>query len=246
LLQITPLLGRRPSELSGGQKQRVSLGRALAKRAGIILMDEPLSHLDAKLRHHMRRELKKSQHILNTTTIYVTHDYLEALALADRIVILNEGRIHQVGTPSAVYDQPADTFVASLLGQPKINLLPCRVQDGGSGQTVLVSDDGAFQLPCPSVFNHRFTRGNAVTLGVRPQHLRLSDNLDCVGVAGEVYVSEKLGVRCLVEVKVGRRHITLLTNRQPYPIACPVKIQVAEKHMMMFDAQSGRNLLLDA
>jgi multiple sugar transport system ATP-binding protein len=246
LLQMGPLLKRSPSELSGGQKQRVSLGRALVRRADVLLMDEPLSHLDAKLRHHMRRELKKSQRILNTTTVYVTHDYLEALALADRIVILNEGRIHQVGTPSTVYDQPADIFAASLLGQPRINMLSCRIREGANGHTMLAPEDDSFRISCPPAFAHRSPQGGGVMLGVRPQHLRLTDNLDNGGIAGEVYVSEKLGVKCMVEVKVGSQILTVLTDAQTYSIGNPVKIEIPEEHMMLFDAQSGKNLMLES
>ena len=242
MLQIESLLARKPAELSGGQKQRVSLGRALAKRAEILLMDEPLSHLDAKLRHHMRRELKKYQSSLNTTIIYVTHDYLEALALAGRLVILNEGVIHQIGTPSEVYYNPADTFVASLLGQPKINLIPCHIRNGSGAELQVISKDGAFQIPCPLSAEQLPPRNNAVLVGVRPQYLYISRDLDDQGMVGEVYVSEYMGVNSIVQVKVGHQILNTLTQEQNYDIGQPVKVQVSEKDIMLFDAHSGKSL----
>ncbi|MFQ5822801.1 MAG: ABC transporter ATP-binding protein [bacterium] len=245
LLQIGPLLERKPAELSGGQKQRVSLGRALAKRTELLLMDEPLSHLDAKLRHHMRRELKKYQRMLDTTVIYVTHDYLEGLALADRIVILNEGRIHQIGTPSEVYNNPSDTFVASLIGQPKINLIPCQVQGRHDAQLLLLSKDGTFRVPCPLSTKKLPQKNDRVMVGVRPQYLHLSKNLEKPGMVGEVYVSENLGVKCIVEVKVGQQRLKALTERQDYAIGQPVKIDVPKNSIMLFEPQLGKNLLMN-
>lgn len=242
LLQIGPLLERKPAELSGGQKQRVSLGRALAKRTEILLMDEPLSHLDAKLRHHMRRELKKYQSSLSTTIIYVTHDYLEALALADRLIILNEGVIYQIGTPSEVYNNPADTFVASLLGHPKINLIPCSIQNRSGEELLLISKDGSFQVPCPFSAEQLPRMNNTVIVGVRPQYLHVSQNLDEHGMTGEIYVSEYMGVKSVVEVKVGHQILKALTQEKNYHIGQPVKIQVSKKDIMLFDMHSKKSL----
>lgn len=242
MLRIESLLERKPAELSGGQKQRVSLGRALAKRAEILLMDEPISHLDAKLRHHMRRELKKYQSSHNMTIIYVTHDYLEALALAGRLVILNEGVIHQIGTPGEVYYHPADTFVASLLGHPKINLIPCHIQNGSGAELLLISEDGAFQIQCPLSAQQLPPKNNAVLVGVRPQYLHISRNLDDQGMAGEVYVSEYMGVNSIVKVKVGRQILSTLTQEQNYYIGQPVKVRVSKKDIMLFDTHSGKSL----
>ncbi len=243
LLKIESLLERKPAELSGGQKQRVSLGRALSKRAGLLLMDEPISHLDAKLRHHMRRELKKYQNSLNTTVIYVTHDYLEGLALADRIVILNEGRIHQIGTPSEIYNNPDDIFVASLIGQPKINLIPCRIQGHHGDQFLLISKDSTFSVPCPPSAKQLLREDDEVIVGVRPQYLHISHNLDESGIGGEIYVSENLGVKTMVEVKVGQQLFKMLTQKQNYSIGQSVKIQVASNRIMLFDKESGKSLL---
>lgn len=243
MLQIESLLGRKPAELSGGQKQRVSLGRALAKRAEILLLDEPLSHLDAKLRHHMRRELKKYQRSLNTTVIYVTHDYLEALALASKIVILNTGVIHQIGTPSEVYNNPADTFVAALIGQPSINLIPCRIQNGNLGELTCISRDGSFHVACPLAAEELAPDNREVLVGIRPQHIHIAPNLDDGEIAGEVYVSEYMGTGSIVEVKVGDHILKVLTQEHDYRIAQAVKIQVSKEDIMLFDMHTGKNLL---
>ncbi|UCD38391.1 MAG: ABC transporter ATP-binding protein [Fidelibacterota bacterium] len=242
MLQIKPLLDRRPAELSGGQKQRVSLGRALAKRAEVLLMDEPLSHLDAKLRHHMRRELKKYQRSLDTTIIYVTHDYLEALALAHKIVILNMGVIHQIGTPGEVYNHPADTFVASLIGQPRINLIPCRIQNGSAGELTCVSKDGSFHVPCPLAAAQLPPDLREVLVGIRPQYLRISPDPDDQGMAGEIYVSEYRGTDSIVEVKVGEHVLKSLTMEHDYRIAQAVRIQASKTDIMLFDTDTGKNL----
>ncbi|UCH10321.1 MAG: ABC transporter ATP-binding protein [Fidelibacterota bacterium] len=243
MLQIGPLLGRKPAELSGGQKQRVALGRALAKRAEVLLLDEPISHLDAKLRHHMRRELKKYQQALNTTVIYVTHDYLEALALASTIVVLNMGVIHQTGSPGVVYNRPADTFVATLIGQPRINLVPCRIQNTSAPELECISGDGSFRVPCPLPADQLPSGCREVLVGIRPQFLQLTPNLDDDGIAGEIYVSEYMGTDSIVEVKVGDHLLKVLTKEHGYRIAQAVKLQVLKKDIMLFDAQTGKNLL---
>jgi ABC-type sugar transport system ATPase subunit len=167
-LEIENLLARRPRELSGGQRQRVAIGRAIVRQPRLFLFDEPLSNLDAALRVHMRHEFVKLHADLATTMIYVTHDQVEAMTLADRIVVLNAGRIEQIGTPGELYQRPDNIFVAGFLGSPKINLLPAEVVEADAaharvrlagGEIVAVAADAA-----------RVTPGEAVTLGVRPEH----------------------------------------------------------------------------
>jgi multiple sugar transport system ATP-binding protein len=239
LLQIENLLDRSPAKMSGGQKQRVSLGRALVRNTKLLLMDEPLSHLDAKLRHNMRRELKKVHSTLHTTVIYVTHDYLEALALANRIVVLIEGRIHQIGTPYEVYHNPTDVQVASLLGQPKINLIPSVIEKRKDSELFLVSDDMTIQIPFHSLKNYQ---NNEFLVGIRPQYIKLSNNMDVKGIDGEVYVSENLGIRNLVEVKIGKHIVRVLSNRNNYKIGQRIKIQIPSDKITLFDIHSGKNL----
>jgi len=239
-LQIGCLLNRKPAELSGGQKQRVSLGRALIRKTGLLLMDEPISHLDAKLRHRMRRELKKYHRTFESTVVYVTHDYLEALALADRIVVLNEGRIHQIGAPGDVYHKPADTFVAALFGQPRINLVPIVARDISGGGLRLDFEGEAAGWTVSDAFKKKAGGAGAVTIGVRPQHLRLAKGDSADGIAGEVYVVENLGVQQRVEIKVGRTVLNALCRDADVAIGQKITVQFPEDRIMVFDRMSGR------
>lgn len=169
LLEISHVLNHRPRELSGGQRQRVALGRAIIRRPTVFLMDEPLSNLDANLRDRMRLELARLHEKLRITTVYVTHDQGEALTLADRIVVMHEGRIHQVGTASDVYDHPADTFVASFLGSPGMNLWALPAPEAGNADAQ-GSQDSALRLPAA------LRPAGAVTVGIRPEHFRLASD----------------------------------------------------------------------
>src|SRR4030088_110298 len=147
ILDITELLDRRPKQLSGGQRQRVAMGRAIVRNPKVFLFDEPLSNLDAKLRVQMRTEIKKVHLQVRTTTCYVTHDQVEAMTLADTVVVMNGGRIDQIGTPHEVYHKPRTQFVAGFIGSPTMNFLPCRLVENGAGLTVRLSDTLAFPVP---------------------------------------------------------------------------------------------------
>lgn len=208
LLQITPLLSRRPGYMSGGQRQRVALGRALIREADVYLLDEPISHLDAKLRHHMRGELKAMCANWDSTVVYVTHDYKEAMALSDRIAVLNKGRLMQVDTPDKVYHKPAHEFVASYLGDPPMSFLDAE----------LCSDDGMSYLQSkelripitPTIagkLSHKSDTGT-VRLGIRATDLSVSPTGDetCT-VAAEVYVVETFGYRNIVTCRCGSTDI---------------------------------------
>jgi ABC-type sugar transport system ATPase subunit len=243
LLQIAPLLERKPAELSGGQKQRVSLGRALVRKAGLLLMDEPLSHLDANLRHHMRRELKKMHAARQSTVLYVTHDYLEALALADLLVVLDRGMIRQIGTPAEVYQSPADTFVASLLGHPKINLIPAKIKSSGADTARLVLESGAGLLAVPDTFLSVLHGQTEVIVGIRPQHLRPAEEGIENGWCGEVYVNENLGYRNLVEIKIGPERLHVLCRNANCAIGERICVVPPETRILLFDKATGRNLM---
>ena len=171
MLQIEHLLDRKPSQLSGGQQQRVAMGRALARRPKIYLFDEPLSNLDAKLRVEMRTEIKRLHQRLRTTIVYVTHDQIEAMTLADRIAVIKDGELLQIGTPKEVYEQPANRFVASFIGSPSMNFIPIQVEEQGNGLVARVQghDGAGFDLPLPLSLS-RYV-GKAVTLGIRPEHI---------------------------------------------------------------------------
>ncbi len=171
LLQIEPLLDRKPGQLSGGQRQRVAMGRALARRPKLYLFDEPLSNLDAKLRVEMRTEIKKLHQRLGTTIVYVTHDQIEAMTLADRIAVMRGGELLQLGTPQEIYDNPANQFVAGFMGSPAMNFVPCTLVAGDNGIGVEVTDGAGNPtwLPVPSPERLSAYVGKQVTLGVRPE-----------------------------------------------------------------------------
>src|SRR5205823_9933031 len=171
MLGITALLDRLPRQLSGGQRQRVAIGRAIVRNARLFLFDEPLSNLDAQLRDEMRSEIKRLHQELGTTMIYVTHDQIEAMTLADRIVLLKEGLIEQVGTPLDLYERPATRFVAGFLGSPKINLIPATLVAGGSSLAIQLADGQALAMPAADRSRYACYVGRAIELGIRPPHV---------------------------------------------------------------------------
>ena len=172
ILDITDLLDRRPKQLSGGQRQRVAMGRAIVRNPKVFLFDEPLSNLDAKLRVQMRTEIKKIHQKVTTTTVYVTHDQIEAMTLADRVVIMNGGRIDQIGTPHEVYHKPRTQFVAGFIGSPMMKFLPCRLVENGAGLTVRLSDWLALPVPPSREARYRPRVGHELIFGLRPEHIR--------------------------------------------------------------------------
>ncbi|WP_035201177.1 ABC transporter ATP-binding protein [Agrobacterium tumefaciens] len=195
-LQLTPLLTRKPKDLSGGQRQRVAIGRAIVRNPKVFLFDEPLSNLDASLRVRMRGELIKLHRKLDATMIYVTHDQVEAMTMADRIVVLNQGRIEQIGTPLELYRHPRNIFVAGFLGSPAINLITATVASSDTaGSTLKIGDGDRMTVPHASL-----DVGSEVTIGIRPEVLSLNENGD---ISGMVDVVEHLGDVLLVYVTIG-------------------------------------------
>ncbi|WP_213574497.1 ABC transporter ATP-binding protein [Rhodococcus sp. USK13] len=237
-LDIAHLLGRKPKELSGGQRQRVAVGRAIVRNPKAFLMDEPLSNLDAKLRTATRRELTELHRRLGATFVYVTHDQVEAMTMATRIALLNNGALEQVGTPEDVYDRPASVFVAGFLGSPAMNLLDARVHtvDG----TVVASGEGV---------TARLWRGQAdgrdVVLGIRPEHLRVVEPADHPGVRLSVGVTsvENLGSEQVAYCEVGGATVCV---RAPRPIALRADrsafLTADLTHVHLFDRATGRRL----
>jgi multiple sugar transport system ATP-binding protein len=201
ILGLTDLLSRYPRQLSGGQRQRVAMGRAIVRDPKVFLFDEPLSNLDAKLRVQMRGEIKALHQRLKTTTVYVTHDQVEAMTMADRIVVMRSGIVEQSGTPLELYDHPANIFVAQFIGSPAMNILEGEVR-GGSFQTV---DGQRFPLPPAN-----FEEGRRLSYGIRPEHIRLSDT----GVSGVVHLVEPTGATTEVVVKVGSHHLVALAHER--------------------------------
>jgi multiple sugar transport system ATP-binding protein len=198
ILGLTPYLDRYPRALSGGQRQRVAMGRAIVRDPQVFLFDEPLSNLDAKLRVQMRTEIRELHLRLKTTTVYVTHDQIEAMTMADKIVVMQGGRIEQVGAPLELYDRPVNTFVAGFIGSPAMNMLPGVVH---GGQVVL--DDGT-GLPLPP--GAAVTEGREVTYGVRPEHLGVA----ATGVSGTVAVVEPTGSETHVVLRAGARDVVAM------------------------------------
>lgn len=224
-LQITELLSRRPSALSGGQRQRVAIGRALVRNPAVFLFDEPLSNLDAKLRMETRTEIKRLHHSLGKTMVYVTHDQIEAMTLATRIAILNQGRVEQLGTPEEVYRRPASLFVAAFVGSPGMNLIKGRIK---SGQ--FVAENGTHPMPLPSGFA-RLGEGRAVTLGIRPENIGLAEPQDSKAVPARVEVVELTGPEKLVQLRIGGERLTA-------SLAPSVTIRAGSDCQVVFDMPS--------
>ena len=172
MLDISDLIDRKPKQLSGGQRQRVAMGRAIVRHPKVFLFDEPLSNLDAKLRVQMRIEIKKVHQKVRTTTVYVTHDQVEAMTLADRVVVMNRGRIEQIGTPNELYHYPATRFVAGFIGSPAMNFVPCRLQEAAGRLNLRLTDRLAFPVPAARAARYQnVPRNEKLLLGIRPEHL---------------------------------------------------------------------------
>jgi multiple sugar transport system ATP-binding protein len=204
VLQIEELLGRKPKELSGGQRQRVAIGRAIVRKPDVFLFDEPLSNLDAGLRAQMRVEIARLHEQLQTTMIYVTHDQVEAMTLADRIVILNKGRIEQQGSPLELYEKPANRFVAGFLGQPKMNFVPTTVTSMANGQALALAPSGRKVL----LLGEKATLadGSTVELGVRPDAISIAAAESEYAVPAKIVVVEHLGGSSLLYVQIDGLH----------------------------------------
>jgi multiple sugar transport system ATP-binding protein len=200
LLQITELLDRKPKQLSGGQQQRVALGRALVREPKVFLMDEPLSNLDAKLRVHMRMELKSLQKRIGITTIYVTHDQVEALTMSDTIILLESGHILQAGTPGEVYHRPLNLFVAGFVGTPPMNFLKCKLQTRDATTTL---KGGAFEIDVSDILRPPEAEAD-VTLGIRSEDVKVTETRTPGWIEGEVYVVEPLGSEAIANIRVGK------------------------------------------
>jgi len=233
-LGLTPLLRRRPRELSGGQRQRVALARALVRDPGAFLLDEPLSNLDARLRTSTRAELTELHRRLGTTFVHVTHDQVEAMTMATRIALLDEGRLEQVGTPDEVYDRPASTFVAGFLGSPPMSLLPATLQQQGATVHALGADvDVPLDLPSDG------GSGRDVLLGIRPEHLRIAG----AGLRGVVTLVENLGGEEVVHCRVGDARVAVRGPRPLGPaVGDPVVLGCPPEHVHLFDPAGGRRL----
>ena len=231
ILGLTPYLDRYPRALSGGQRQRVAMGRAIVRDPQVFLFDEPLSNLDAKLRVQMRTEIRELHQRLKTTTVYVTHDQIEAMTMADKIVVMQGGRIEQVGAPLELYDRPANTFVAGFIGSPAMNMLPGRVQGGKA----VLEDGTALPLP-PGI---AVTAGAEITYGVRPEHLGVGSD----GLAGTVSVVEPTGSETHVVLRVGAKDVVaMFRDRVSFRPGDPLTFAPEAEKVHLFDKATGARL----
>jgi len=244
LLQIEPLLERKPSQLSGGQQQRVAMGRALARRPKIYLFDEPLSNLDAKLRVEMRTEIKLMHQRLKTTTVYVTHDQIEAMTLGDKVAVMKDGVIQQFGTPHEIYNNPANLFVASFIGSPPMNFVPLRIrQRDGRWVGVLNSEQGSCELPLP-ITSDDGLRDRELILGIRPEQIGLAPAGSAdFSLAVDIEVVEPTGPDTLVVFTLNQvKACCRLAPDQAPRVGETLNLQFDPRRALLFDAQTGERL----
>ena len=239
ILELDHLLDRRPRQLSGGQRQRVAMGRAIVREPKVFLFDEPLSNLDAKLRVAMRLEIMKLHRRLGTTSLYVTHDQVEAMTLAHRMIVMNQGVPEQIGTPMEVFEKPASIFVAGFIGSPPMNLIPVTIAADGA---VTTQDGVRLQIPPAQV--PETVRSRNVILGVRPEHVALNRP----GIPAEVEMIETLGSEQLVHVRCGQTALvvrcpTNLLTTNPLAAGDALQLGTDDQHgLHWFDVETGRRI----
>lgn len=248
LLQIEDLLDRYPSQLSGGQQQRVALARALVRKPRVWLLDEPLSNLDAKLRIYMRAEIKRLQRQLGVTTIYVTHDQVEAMSMADRIAVMNSGRIMQIGSPLELYHKPANTFVASFIGVPPMNIIECESEYSEREQKLYIKCPGFTHVISGELAGEAVKKlsSNKILLGIRPEDIRVTSPTHPEAVRGRLLVSEVLGADQVLLVDVGGVSIRVKTGLKEVPVrstGAEIGLIIDFNRIYLFDAKTGRALI---
>ena len=235
ILDIGMLLDRYPRQLSGGQRQRVAMGRAIVRNPAVFLFDEPLSNLDAKLRVQMRSEIKALHHRLGATMIYVTHDQMEAMTMADRIVVMRSGNIEQVGTPLDIYDTPSNSFVAGFIGSPSMNLIKGVVVDADSAPALQTANGVLWPLPpLPPKYD-----GRSIQLGIRPEHIELTSD----GITASVRSIEPTGAETHLQLEAGDDNVVaVLGNRPKLAIGEPVSFSYDAANVLLFDMETGIRL----
>lgn len=245
MLRIRHLLSKRPFEMSGGERQRVALARAVVRQPKLFLLDEPLSNIDAKLRVHMRAELIRLQKDLQTTTIYVTHDQVEAMTMADRVAVMNNGRIVQIGPPLEIFRKPANLFVAGFIGTPPMNFFDCSFMTK-NGKNLLVSSDFSLALDSDvAAIIQRRSTGSELVLGVRPHDMQISQHrMDQESFQAEVYAIEPLGTETIVDVKISDNVYKIVTAPSVgYHIGDKVWINIKKEAIHLFDKKSEEAII---
>ena len=234
ILELAPLLERKPRQLSGGQRQRVAMGRAIVREPAVFLFDEPLSNLDAKLRVQMRFEIQKLHRRLSTTSLYVTHDQVEAMTLAQRMIVMNAGRAEQIGTPMEVYENPQTLFVAGFIGSPAMNFIPGKATADG---TIALDRGGSVRIARGGM-----EAGRAITVGVRPEHLKPCNGADAI-VSGTVEMIEQLGADTLVHIGQGGDPVVARLQHGVQPdIGATFAVAADPGRVFFFDAATGARI----
>ena len=254
ILGITEYLNRKPKALSGGQRQRVAIGRAIVREPKVFLMDEPLSNLDAKLRNQMRAEIIKLRHRIDTTFIYVTHDQTEAMTLGDRIVIMKDGFIQQIGTPQEVFDRPVNLFVAGFIGSPQMNFFDAELEKDASGNYFARIEDAVFPLTDEqnSILREKGAEAQRIVVGVRPEHINLCGEHDgAPHINAVVDVCEMMGSSLHLHVSAEEKDVVLVlqtvdlpaAKRAGYDYGEPLSFTFPSELMHIFSAETEKNLL---
>lgn len=235
MLDLTALLDRKPHQLSGGQRQRVAMGRAIVRKPSVFLFDEPLSNLDAKLRVLMRAEIKELHQKVRTTSIYVTHDQIEAMTLADRVVVLNKGKIEQQGTPMELYTRPANVFVAGFIGSPSMNFLHAVIDHAAAGTVARIA--GGAVLPLPGT---DLQAGRKVVLGLRPEHLEIRPE---GGMPAKVRLVEPTGAQTHVVLAIGdEKLMAIVDGENPVSAGDHVGLAIAPQRVHLFEHADGMRI----
>ncbi|WP_066684342.1 ABC transporter ATP-binding protein [Christensenella intestinihominis] len=249
ILDITEYLDRKPKALSGGQRQRVAIGRAIVRQPQVFLMDEPLSNLDAKLRNQMRAEIIKLRQKVDTTFIYVTHDQTEAMTLGDRIVVMNDGFIQQIGTPQEVFDHPANIFVAGFIGSPQMNFFDAELVRSGDGYSVSVNGvQFGLSEEKQGLLRGRDIPQQEITLGIRPEHITVGEE----GIPAMVDLSEMMGTSIHLHAAVNHTDVVVVVptadvqdkGRSAFTHGMEVKLEFGGNVVHLFDKENGENLCL--
>lgn len=244
LMKIDDLLDMKPPALSGGQKQRVNIARAIVRRPGLLLLDEPLSHLDGKMRQQLRQEIKRMHHEIKCTTIIVTHDQMEAMSLADRIIIMKDGELQQIGTPLEVYDNPANEFVAGFIGEPPMNLLPSIIH-WIDNRFMFTFEGSELQVPVPERYSEVVKDNMKVTLGVRPVDVIISKH-KTAGTFVPIAVYENLGDERRIGVRVGDTILSMTTSEEVfYEAGQMVQLEFYGERTHLFDPETGDRIKIN-
>ncbi|MBR4019455.1 MAG: TOBE domain-containing protein, partial [Clostridia bacterium] len=252
ILDITQYLDRKPKALSGGQRQRVAIGRAIVRDPAVFLMDEPLSNLDAKLRNQMRAEIIKLRQRINTTFVYVTHDQTEAMTLGDRIVIMRDGFIQQIGTPQEVFNHPANLFVAGFIGTPQMNFFDARLEKEGDSYYVAIAGTKV-QLPedKQAALREKGAEPCDIIMGIRPEHVTLCENAAEANITGTVDVSEMMGSSVHLHVDANGKDVVVIIPtidltgelQNGFAYGSPVSFTFGGNVIHMFDKATEKNLI---